>query len=228
MIATRLAMVLAAGAAGSSMGAFVSFASDSNPDRPTFRSDSYGRNIMDGNAGVGIGVTLLYDADDNGPGTAVSYTSNLQMQFDFHSYSAVAVAGGATLHTYVGHGHFDFRDAFGSALLSVAAFDIVLTSLSDSTATLGTSATIQANHLASSFPFVGGLLTLGNPVMTDFAFTLTNMREASGSNVGGLDNNGYWNPWTSEGSFSGTLVPTPGTIGLVTLGAMLAMRRHRN
>lgn len=228
MITTRLAIALAAAAAGSSMGAFVSFASDSNPDRPTFRSDSYGRNMMDGNAGLGVGVTLLFDADDNGPGEAAAFLANLQMQFDFSSYATISVAGGAFLHTYVGSGHFDFRDQNGSLLLGVAVSNVVLTSLSDSAGTLGTSATLQANNLASNFSFVAGSLTVQRPVMTDFAFTLTNMREASGSNVGGLDNNGYWNPWTSEGSFSGTLVPTPGTIGLMSAGAMIALRRRRN
>lgn len=205
----------------------LSFASDSNDDGPTFAQGSNPFSIRDGAAASGdqrANVTLLTDFNGNAPTGVTSYDARLVFNASLSNYQQVS-GGGFTLHSYSAVGSFDIlNNSDNSLLLRVVFTSAVFTSGSPSFNALGPAAALQGIAPVS----VTGSLAANQPVLADWAFTFTNLRGPNQQPVA-VDPFGALSPgWTSEGSFSGTLVPAPGALALAVGAGILARRRRRS
>lgn len=204
----------------------ISFASDTNDDGPTFAQGGDPFSIRDGAAASGdlrANVTLLADFNGNAPGAGGLFDARLVFNASLSNYQQVS-GGGFTLHSYSAAGSFDVvNNSDNSLLLRVIFTSAVFTSGSPSFTSLGPAAALQGIGPVS----VSGSLAANQPVLADWAFTFTNLRGPNQQPVA-VDPFGALSPgWTSEGSFSGTLVPAPGCIALAACAGLLAGRRRR-
>ncbi|MDX2132806.1 MAG: hypothetical protein SFY69_12220 [Planctomycetota bacterium] len=235
-IAVSLCVLAGAGVAKAD---FFSFASDMNTDGPTFAGAPFLPpglgTITDGahmNIDHTVRVSLLWDADEDGPGPAVPITSNFVMQMSLNSYSPAPVSGGF-LHSYAGSGSFEFQDPTTLAsFLRVEFSNAIFSTFSASALTWGSTGTIQANAgTDAALAYIPGATgPLAGRSLTDnegFAFTLTALRAMGGGNVPVLQNGAVTTEWLSEGSWSGHAVPAPAGLALALAGLGVFARRRR-
>ena len=221
-------------AAGAAQAATISFASDTNPNGPTFNGISGGPPILLRDGGLPdpdglVTVALLVDADENGPGLPTVEEAGFFFDATLTGYSRTMV-GTAWRHEWLASGTLMFHHhATGEMLLGVEFANALMTSWSESQFDMGLSATLQWNALVDPAPGpFDGTLTEQFGNTREFAFTLTNIRAFSelGPRVAVSSEGTFRDDWASEGSFSATLVPTPGAMGLLGLGGLLAARRR--
>lgn len=231
---TCAAGVLFATSAASAAITF-SFASESHEEGSVFLGQNSGGQNQLSNFASPTGVTLLVDSDSTTPGGISSFNANFGLGATTTSYQMVSF-GPVTTHQWTLSGSFSFIDANTSADILTVNFDqAVLTSVSSSNTSMGSTATLQ-----SSFDFDPGLsFTAGSALnaigitstnqsqMQDFAFTFTNIQSLAGG-LPGIDVNGDWtSSWSSDGSFSASAIPTPGTLAILILAGLVGTRRRR-
>lgn len=234
-VLSAAAVVVAAGAVGWAQAATISFGSDSNPNGPTFNGFSGDPPIrlLDGGLvdpdGIVV-VDLLIDADENGPGLPTVEEAGFFFDGTLTGYSREMV-GTAWRHEWLVSGALMFHHhASGEMLLGVEFDNALMTSWSASEFDMGLSATLQWNALVDAAPGpFEGMLVEGFGDVQDFAFTLTDIEVFGefGLQVPVGNDGSFRADWASEGSFSATLVPTPGAMGLLVLGGLVAGRRRR-
>ncbi len=213
--------------AGMAQGAFVSFASDTNPAGPTFSGFPVGAALGRITDATPVQVNLLVDLDEQGPGGPVSVLTNFVFDATLDSY---IFAGG--VHIYNTSGSFTFTDAGTNELvLRIQWGGGAFTSLGTGPNALGTSGAVLSNSAASN-PFIvttGGILGGIDPTggENSFAFTLTNLFSVTGGAVPVLQGGNIGSAFTAEGSFSGRIIPTPGALALLGLGGLAIARRRR-
>jgi hypothetical protein len=230
------AVLALAVAAGSANAAFFSFASDRNPDGPTFSGNTSRSTIIrDGrpfDADNQITITFLVDRDEDGPGAPEAIESRLEFEGDIGAYLLLN-RGSRFLHTWDFEGGFRVIEQATNQTIFQASFGAaLLTSLSESRSNMGVSATIENNVDADpslTFTTGGRLADLDVSQSQSFAFTLTNLRQQGNAlRVPVVQNNfGGDGPWISEGSFSARAIPTPGALALAGMGVLVAGRRRR-
>lgn len=230
------AVLALAVAAGSANAAFFSFASDRNPDGPTFAGNtSRSTLIRDGRPFDGnnqVTISFLVDRDEDGPGAPEAIEARLEFEGDVGGYLLLNRTS-RFLHTWDFNGGFRVVEQATNQTIFQASFGAALvTSLSESRTLMGVSATIENNIDADpslSFTTAGRLADIDVSQSKSFAFTLTNLRQQGNalrvpvvqSNFGGEG------PWISEGSFSARAIPTPGALALAGMGMLVAGRRRR-
>ena len=159
------------------------------------------------------------------------------------SHVGSTAVGSAVSHTYRATGSFQWLDAETGGLVLRGDFtDAIFTAGGrantwDSTATgMGSDGYTQMQYTSGiSAPEVGlAVGALGGP--QDFAFTLTVINTSgrfpyvpnAGNRGTSLDEGMLPNrQWYSEGSFSGSAVPTPGSVALLGLGGVMCLKRRR-
>lgn len=223
-------------AAGTANAAFFSFASDRNPDGPTFSGNTSRSTIIrDGrpfDADNQITITFLVDRDEDGPGAPEAIESRVEFEGDIGSYLLLN-RGARFLHTWDFEGGFRIIEQATNQTIFQASFGAALvTSLSEARTTMGISATIENNIDADpslTFTTAGRLADIDVSQSKSFAFTLTNLRQqANNQRVPVVQSNfGGEGPWVSEGSFSARAIPTPGALALAGMGLLVAGRRRR-
>ncbi len=227
--------VLAAGAlalaAGAAQAAHFSFASDGNPNGPTF-SGLAGSVITDGrpqDADNAVTVNFLVDRDEDGPGVAQSIAARFEYSAVITNYSVAPFAGQFN-HQFSLQGTFSIIDASTDQAVFVASFgNALFSSWSNSAASLGRSASMQGNDDTGALTFAtfGALSDIDVSQLRDFAFSLSNVRLANGNRVP-VEQGALGTPWKAEASFSAHAVPAPGAITLAGLGGLVMARRRRN
>ena len=231
VVTASLCVALSAGAARAD---FFSFASDRNREAPTFRTfanDNVLRDARSLDPTQRIEVDLLWDADENGPGGPVTFETFLTFNGSLSGYQVTPLAGGF-LHTYTLGGLFSFADrATQQTLLSVNFRSSLFASFSDRADALGETATIQASgstDVTLLFTGAGPLDGRNFSGTRNFAFTLTDLSDLATGGRAGVNGAGISpNGWTAEGSFSARAIPSPGSLALAGLGALVAARRRR-
>lgn len=231
-----IALLIASGVAASANAAYISFASDTNSGGPTFISNNTQLpSFRDGGPstlGGKVALRLLLDVDEDGPGAATVYDVHMNFNATLTNYNAHNFSGN-WIHEYTSFGRYEFVDAnTGNLLLGVNFSNALFTSWSSSSDFLGTSASLQSNLGPDDDTSIDGSLSQFFPTMTDWAFTLTNLRATTTKpgDVVPVGNSGVHRyDWKSEGSYSATLtpIPAPGAIALAGLGGLLAARRRR-
>lgn len=212
---------------GAAQAGFFSFASDTNPDGPTF--SALATQISDGrsfDASGAISVNLMYDADDDGPTGPVVIPSEFTFLATTTSYSVTPFAG-QFIHAWTVRG--SYRLTAPGSILTADFGNSVLVSWSDSASVMGTSASIIGNLATDPslrFDAAGALgsAPTGDP---NFAFTLTNLRNDLGGRVllgaGGV----FADDWQSEGSWSAQTIPSAGSLAMLGAAAITGRRRRR-
>jgi hypothetical protein len=211
-----------------------SFASDSNNDGPTFageRHDMLGNELFDAaghDAGGSVMVGLFVDANGDDPGGGSVFDAIFDFEAVTTGYSVSSFAGGF-VHQWSMEGFFSFTETgTGLEVLRISFANALFTSFSNDQFALGQTATIQTSiSVDSSLSFDAGepLAGLG---ITDaalserqgFAFTLTNLRspEFPGQVLHLFENGDFTHHWVSEGSFSASAVPGPGSWAIGAIG----------
>lgn len=214
---------------GVAQAGFFSFASDTNPDGPTFSSASPGQ-VREGaplDLSGAVRVDLLYDADEHGPGGSTTITSTFAFTAVTLNYTVIPM-GGQFIHAWRLQGNYQFIDAGGTTVLDAAFSHAVLISWSDSASLLGTSASIQDN--ADTDPLLtftmGGALAGAPTQSPNFAFSLSGLTTLTGGRVPVNPAGAFGANWKSEGSWSAQAIPTPASLTLLG-GAAAASRRRR-
>lgn len=233
---SRTAFCLLAGAAlaASSHAAFLSFASDVNFDGPTFRSTGL---FSFGDAGTGlnpVNVMLMVDADEDGPNPAIAVPSTMTVRAQFGAYTPVSLGGGRWLHAYSGIGGSVVftANATGMPVLTISFANAALTSLSNSASLLGSAGGFESDSLADpalSFVGEGVLANVILPGPSSFAFSLSALRGEAGGGRAAVDqpSGSFSDAWVSEGSFSASTIPSPGSVALMGAAMLTAARRRR-
>jgi MYXO-CTERM domain-containing protein len=224
ILSTCFALGAAAGLA-SAQPATISFSADNNPDGPTFVGGTGPVDFRDAaplSADGVVNTTLLLDVNGSAPGGLSSFDTRLVYNSTLTNYQRFN-AGSFFIHSYSAAGRYDFLDnSSGSLLLSVIFSDASFSSGSFAANLLGPAATLQSLSPVS----VTGSLASTFPTLADWAFTLTNLRTAGGGAVG-VSNLGEIQPgWSSDGSYSGTLIPAPGALALAAGAGLAAIRRR--
>jgi MYXO-CTERM domain-containing protein len=218
-------------AAGSAHAAFISFASDTNPNAPTFNGVGGTMMIMDSFDPNGhVDVDLTVDPDEHGPGPSFVVKSELHFDVTLTNYTRTMLFNGTWEHKYFVEGEIEFHDHDTHEENIVATLDSgFFVSYSDVETALGTTATMQWSLLlgpgSSSGPFID---TYGQ--LDQIAFTFTDIRrDEPGATDRALVNadGSFVGEWFSEGSMSGRLVPAPGAVALLGLGGIIAGRRRK-
>ena len=235
MISKVISIAVVLGAATVAHADYFSFASDSNPDGPTFLG---GRQVLSRFRDAlpvdptGITVGFLWDADENGPNPAILIPSSFRFQADFTGHSVQNVLG-VFINSYTATGFYEYRtlNPASALVLRVEFSSAVFTSVSSSANTWGATATLQdQSRTDGSLRFIAGNALPGADYSNapgDFAFTLTNLRNNAG---GSIQLNTEGNPnaeWRSEGSWSAHVTPAPGSMALLGIGSLVATRRRR-
>ena len=232
------ALVLAsAGLAASANATFFSFASDTADRQWTFAGS--GASVRQGDAN-GVNVDLILN-DDNG-GTQRVVATKFYAEWRL-SYVGSMGVGGAVSHTYRATGGFQWLDASTGALVLRGDFTDAIFTAGGRAATWDSTATVMGSDEYTQFQYTSGLSApevglavgaLGGP--QDFAFTMTVINTsgqlpyvANSGNRGTSLGEGMLpnRQWYAEGSFSGSAVPTPGSMALVGLGGAMCFKRRR-
>lgn len=232
-----LAMLGVAGLAASANATYFSFASDTANRQWTFAGN--GANVSQGDA-AGVDVDLIL-ADDNG-GTERTIATKFFASWTLSHVGSTGV-GAAVSHTYRATGNFQWLDASTGGLVLRGDFSDAIFTAGGSAAAWSSTATVMGSDEFTqmaytsgiSAPEVGlGIGALGGP--QDFAFTLTVINtsgqlpyRANAANRGVALGEGMLpgREWWSEGSFSGSAVPAPGSVALVGLGGVMCLKRRR-
>ncbi len=235
MLSKPIAITLVCAVAASAHADFFSFGSDGNSDGSTFLG---GRQVLSRFRDAapvdptGVTVGFLWDADENGPGASVLIPSMFRFQADFTSHDVQNVLG-VFINSYSATGFYEYRtlSPVSELILRVEFTSAIFSSVSGSADTWGATATMQGqSRTDAGLRFIAGSALPGanfSNAVGDFAFTLTNLRSSGGGAVA-LNNAG--NPtteWRSEGSWSAHVTPTPGSLTLLGIGAIAAVRRRR-
>ncbi len=232
-----LAMLAVAGLTASANATFFSFASDSANRQWTFKGQ--GNSITQGDVN-GSDIDLILN-DDNG-GAEISIATKFFADWTITHVTSTTI-GGYVAHSYRATGMFEWRDASSGAMVLRGDFtDALFTATGranswDSTATvMGADSYTQFGYTSGiNMPAVGMAVgAMGGP--QDFGFTLTVINTSGrlpyvpnsanrGASLGAdlMPNRSWW----SEGSFSGSAVPTPGSVALLGLGGLLCVKRRR-
>lgn len=234
MLRTASVLLMIA-AAGSAQAAYLSFASDSNGNAPTFHRGANTLGINDARAldpDGAVVVDLMLDGDEDGPLPGLLAPVRFEFAGAMSNYTVTNIAG-RILHSYTVAGSFTFAGAMDpTAFVTVTFQNAVFSSWSDSVDLWGSSATIQSNAFADTLVASGP--NSAGAIVQDFAYTLTNLRALPGTGspngrvaVGQGGVTRY--DWASEGSFSATVtvVPAPSAVALLGLGGLVAGRRRR-
>lgn len=234
LFACAAGVVLATSAASADIT--FSFASESHEDGPVFLGENSGGSNELSNFASPNSVNLLVNPDSTMPGGISSFNAAYSLNTTTTFYQSVGF-GPVTTHQWVLDGSFSFVDTSSNDLILTVMFnEAVLTSVSGSSSTMGSTATLQ-----SSLDIDAGLTFIAGPALNaigidsanlsqsqDFAFTLTNIQEMSGSGLPSLGMDGSWtDSWTSEGSFSASAIPAPGALALLGLAGLICVRRRR-
>lgn len=238
----RTAFVLAAlAAAGTAQGAFFSFASDTADQNWSFTGS--GNKVYDG-GGVNdaVPVTLLID-DDNGPLSEVSFAGAAFIaDFTLSNGSRTQRTASAYNYSYDVAGFFEFRDARGTLLLR-CEFNGAQMIIEGSVTSWGPKGTIFGSDFTEAIVTYSSELNLpaygvvpGTFVgASDFGFDITALNRTGTIPFNPADRgvevsaaNGFLpTEWFSEGSYSGSAVPSSGSVALLGLAATAAFRRKR-
>jgi hypothetical protein len=243
--------------AGSANATLFSFASDVNDQLPTFvGSAGAGGTFAITDAGATNRTTLVID-DDNGLAPSVSITNTRFVSNLTASWVASNVLFGTLVqHTYSVSGSFGFVDAGTGAALLTASLGASAPSLFSVPGTATSWSTVGAVLGSSSFANITYTVTNDllnrvtaagqNPVsynlvagpssgsaIADFGFDLSVLTQTGSSLAVQLNPNTRLptTGWGSEGSYSGSVgqfIPAPGSVALLALGGLLAVRRRRN
>jgi len=221
------------------MGAFFSFASDRDDRSWTFTGT--GGTIRDA-ADMNDPITLLVD-DDNGILPTLEFATEFNADFTIVHAGSVALPTGDVAHNYLLSGTFEFLDnSTLEPILTATVTDALLTAVGGKTSWFSAAAIQGSNLGATEVQYVWsgpdepgyGLLAGDLPDPEDFGFDLTVLNtdgslpfEGKGLGVG-LDASFLPDqPWFSEGSFSGSSVPGPGTLSLLAISLGLCRSRRR-
>ncbi len=229
MVRSALAVVAGGALAAGSQGAFISFASDSNPAAPTFSATYDGASQTTTiNEFAGTTVDLLIDPDHDGPlgpiTVAASFTTAMELAFA----GTVAIVPGVFSHNFSVAGFFEFREVGSGDLLFRGDFD------SAAFAGIGNAMRVFSGSM-SGFEVDYTVGSAGSQYTGDsgqfpgdFGFTFTNLNSFlgaalvfDGQNVVGISD------FTSEGSFSGSYIPAPGSAMAMGLMGLAGLRRRR-
>ena len=248
---TTPAIIAASGtllAAGAAQAAFISFASDTDPDNPTLVSEFVG---FDRGADISniildfepTFVTLTIDPDDDGPMGPIELAAKLEVEIGTDYVNSVEVAPGLYTHVFSVNGLFSFTPAdqvrgepvdwslTGFIPEGGAAFTAL-----GSADRIGSAAITGFDITYSLFDVPG--LGSGAELLGDFGFTLTDINDGDGADLvtQGPVRGGNGGPlqifgiedYTAESSFSGSFIPTPSTLALIAPVGLIASRRRRN
>ncbi|UCD74887.1 MAG: hypothetical protein JSV91_14005 [Phycisphaerales bacterium] len=211
-------------------GISFSFASDTNPDEPTFMGQGF--NIFD--AGTVL-VDFLVDDNLHEPGGVTEFAGSA---FDFSStiwgFESVDV-GGYWVHMWFISGEFSFN---GGDLLTTAFSATLVSSLSPDPNTIGPTLTLQGSEATDPYiEFLAGAelndIGIYNPDLVAeeaFAFTLTEIRNLDGTGLPHIDpaTGEFLEAWDAEGSYSAfATVPGPAALGVIGLGLATTRTRRR-
>lgn len=236
---------LVALAAGSANAAFISFASDSDPDNPTLVAS-----FSEVDRGLG-GTTLIaefdptfvdleVDPDGDGPLGETILNAQLGVSMVLDYVNSVEIVPGMFTHIFSLVGNFAFTgfdDARGNPSDwriegTIDAGEAVFTGLgSDEIVSSASMTGFDISYELIDVPFLGS----GENLWGDFGFTLTDINDGAGAQLvfddaplnQGLANVIGINDFTSEASFSGSFVPTPGTVAIAGISGICFARRRR-
>lgn len=232
-----LSVALLASLAGTAKADFFSFASDRNGQGPIFQGVPVTPPGLGGFADAGplnpggrVTPNLLWDADQNGPNPAVTFPAYFTFQAGFSNAAITPIAGGF-LESWTATGQYEFHDPTTNAVILRVQFNnAAFVSFSDAPNLLGETATLQSSGATDpglTFTGFGPLAGRDFSGLRTQSFTLTALRGAQGGRApisqGGLILPG----WVSEGSYSASAVPAPGSLVLGGLGGLLMFRRDR-
>jgi hypothetical protein len=232
-----LAMTAAAGLAGAANAAFFSFASDTANRQWTFKG--LGNTVTQGDVN-GSDIDLILN-NDNG-GAQVSIATKFFANWTLTHVSSTNV-GPYIAHSYRATGMFEWRDASTGAMVLRGDFTDALFTATGRANSWDSTATVMGADSYTQFGYTSGIndpsVGMAIGAMSgpqDFGFTLTVINTSGalpyipnsanrGSTLGAdlLPNRQWW----SEGSFSGSAVPTPGSVALLGLGGLLCAKRNR-
>lgn len=226
-----------AGLAASANATYFSFASDTANHQWTFAGN--GANVTQGDAN-GVDVDLILN-DDNG-GTERTIATKFFANWTLTHVGSTGV-GSAVSHTYRATGNFQWLDASTGGLVLRGDFTDAVFTAAGSMGTWSSTATVMGSDGFTQMNYTSGIDApevglaagaLGGP--QDFAFTLTVIntsgalpyRPNAGNRGTSLDEGMLPSrQWWSEGSFSGSAVPTPGSMALMGLGGAMCLKRRR-
>ncbi len=224
------AIALLAGTAA--QGAFISFASDTSPANPTFVATFDDGHTVIRDFGP-TNIDLLIDADEHGPLGPTTINANMTAELRLTYSGTVGLGGPMFAHVFRLDGFFQFDDPAGAMIVrgDIANGSAALTGIG--TFTKAFSASMSGSDISYTLGSIASTVGFGGVWAGDFGFTLTAINGGAGADytfpgpraVGvapdGIDD------FTSEGSFSGSFVPTPGATALLVLGGLAAARRRR-
>jgi hypothetical protein len=243
MVRFAIASLIVA-AAGSAQGAFFSFASDTSDQNWSFTGS--GNKVYDGGGAQGsVPVTLLFD-DDNGPLPAIAF-AGARFDADVTITDGSRTRRGSTAqydYDYIASGFFEFHDARGNLLLRCDFTNAQLSNAGSATS-WGPKASIIGSDFTDATVVYTSWLTLapGYGVTpgtfngaSDFGFDLTALNKTGAIPYNSADRgvavseaSAYLpSQWWSEGSYSGSAVPSAGSVALLGLAAStIGFRRKR-
>jgi MYXO-CTERM domain-containing protein len=228
--------------AAGAQGAFFSFGADTLDQSWTFTGNGSSFSSATGNSPV-----LLHIDDNNGAMPRLSVSASLTAQVSLTFVGAVNLPGGAQALSYAANGSFVFTDvAAGVPLLTTNFSNALFTTRGSPNNFWATTASLQVDDgLGATVSMVWGGASLGSygllPGLLDasprgFAFDMVALNTSGAMPYGGqspgVPINGTsklpTSQWFAESSFTayGSVVPSPGSLALLGIGA-LAMRRRR-
>jgi hypothetical protein len=224
--------------AGSAQAALFSFASDTSDRSWTFSGQ--GASVVDA-TGPNDYLTLHID-DNNGILPRIDVSTQFNANYTISYVGSVPLGGGAFSHNYLASGSYSFTDvATNTTILTVNFTNCLFTARGGqmswfTTAALqgdnGAGATVSMTWNGAPLP---GYDLLPGVLPGSFAFghsalnssgAIPYQNQSPGANLGA--NMLPTATWWSEASFSAIrIVPAPGSLALLGLGALAAMRRRR-
>jgi len=240
---------------GMAKATFFSFASDVNSNAFTFAGSAGTAGAFTLTDFSRPNTYNLLIDDNNGPLPSISIPVEFHANLSVTSGTSTNIAGSLFQHSYRVLGTFGFFDMMGNALLTVTVgpnagvltVPGTATAWSTSGAVLGadsfadvtysgTAALVAAMGGAATAAqygiSVGASTTASSVGPDDFSFDLSVLNSGSiGSGVA-IDPNTKLPTaaWRSESSFSGSAfggIPAPGSLALIGLGGLVAVRRNR-
>jgi hypothetical protein len=253
---TGLAVMALCACSAAASGAVVTFTNSSTPNQSLVWSDTElpGRETIfrSGAAPLRVPVTLSIDPDGNGPAPATSRAATFNIAGIFYEtggllyYQRSSVAEGYQHEYNFRAGTIDLRDGTdpnpnaGELLLRLTFDNFIFRTTSPSEEFWGDTGTLTPRFGPPTNTFrtiSGSLASQFGSATENFAFVLTNLRDREFGGpvplrVGNSSNPDLTAgdpalPWQSDGGFTITLVPAPGSLGLCGVIALSAARRRR-